>query len=115
MNVCTEDQGVLIPVLDDPTERESGKDETIVSFYLFTIVTLLLAAALRSHLVVWWEVSNQKLLRRELRDNLAHRLAHHMRPQEYQTGGAPALLLAIKASIPGRDQIRGVSRGWVNR
>lgn len=46
------------------TERDSGKDHTIVSLYLFTVVSLLIAAALRNHLAVWYDVSFDREWRR---------------------------------------------------
>ncbi|CAO1622919.1 unnamed protein product [Parajaminaea phylloscopi] len=66
-------------------QRDSGKDQTIVTLYLFIVVGLLVAAALRSHLTLWIE--------------------------EFRQGGPPALGRAVHSSwssmlgslpLPGR-------------
>ncbi|PWN22601.1 hypothetical protein BCV69DRAFT_246532 [Microstroma glucosiphilum] len=86
-------------------QRESGKDETIVSFYLFTIVTLLLAAALRSHLIVWWEVSDQRLLTEHPPSHLTLHTSFHLLSYRSIRPAGP-LLCSQQSKLPSLAEIK---------
>lgn len=66
-----------------------------MTLYLFTVVTLLLAAALRNHLTVWLDVSSpEKFPSLDLPIDKSR-----LRLQEYKTGGARALVHSVQASM----------------
>lgn len=50
---------MLIVNVVSPAERDSGKDQTIVTLYVVVVISLLITAAMRDHFSVWWEVSGR--------------------------------------------------------
>ncbi|PWN25520.1 hypothetical protein BDZ90DRAFT_262168 [Jaminaea rosea] len=54
-------------------QRDSGKDQTIVTLYVIVVLSLLVTAAMRDHFTLWWE--------------------------EFRTGGPQGLIRAVKGSV----------------